>query len=759
MQESIFVRDLAIVLIVATGVGWAAQRIGLSAVVGYLLAGAAIGPFSPLVKIVSNTDHIQLLSQIGLVFLMFAIGLGLSFARLKRMGFSILGAAVISAILLFNLCRWFGSALGWSPIQIVFLAGTLMISSSAIIIKVLDELNITHQRAGQLALGITVLEDIVAVVMLTLFISMVQVGSNESASMWNVLGSLSAFVVFLVVIAMLFVPRLLQLLSSDPSSELRIIAVTGLVLLAAVSAYQAGYSFALGAFVMGVVVAGTRYKDELESAFSSLHTIFGAVFFVAVGMMFDYKLLASVWWLVLLVTALTVIGRPLACATGLMAVGHSSKNSLQAGIALIPIGEFAFVMIQVGKSANVLPESFYALGIGVSLATAIIGPLLTRRSESIASWIESREPKPFRDVLGAYHRWLEAFQVKTSASVLWRLTSKRVLQTGFHLLFMSALILFSKPVFQLAMSRFGGDIPLFGAFYWGTFGVIILAPLIILWRNMEALAMILAEGATLQSDKTAAFRPLLQAGLKTVAAIVLGGWLLLLIPVGPMAIWTLGLAAVIILLAAPWFWKRLVATHAKIEFDLRQRMKAASTLGSSTGLPPSVLEQPQRWNLQIDEVTLPLGSDHAGRCISELGIRKNLRCSIMTIDRQGYLITNPAAEDKLFSGDKLLLLGAPEQLSQAEQFLRGVGGVARSDALADITMETVQVPQGSSVMGQTLQEANLATRFHVQICGIERNGSRLLTLSSSEKFLSGDTLLLLGAHENIQRLGNFLSGL
>jgi CPA2 family monovalent cation:H+ antiporter-2 len=758
MQESIFVRDLAVVLIVAATAGWVAQRIGLSVVVGYLLAGIAIGPHSFTVQVVSNLDHIHLLSQIGLVFLMFVVGLGLSFARLQRMGLSIVGAVGISAILLFNICRWLGSALGWGTVEIIFLAGTLMVSSSAIIIKVLDALNITHQRAGQLALGMTVMEDIVAVVMLTLFISMLHVGGGTSVPLGSVLGVLGAFVVFLVVIAMLSVPRLLKLLSRDASSELRIIAVTGLVLITAVFAYQAGYSFALGAFIMGVVVAGTRYKDEVESAFSALHTIFGAVFFVAVGMMFDLRVLASVWWLVAGVTILTVIARPLACAIGLVAVGHSSRNAVQAGIALIPIGEFAFILIQVGQSSKALPDWLSAVAIGVALATAIIGPLLTRRSEAIATWIVSRQPRTLLESVEVYHRWLDAFHGRSNASLLWRLTGKRVFHSGFHLLFVSALILFSKPVYQWLLPQFGHRFPSgFGFLYWGLFGVILLGPVIVLWRNLEALAMIVAEGATAPFPKAGFVRPILETVLKAIAGAVLLGWLLLLVPVGRWAMWTLGVAAVVVLLYAPRFWKRLVALHGNVEFDLRQKMKAAATMGASAGLPPSVLDQPQKWNLQIDEVILPLDSDHAGRTIADLAIRKNLNCSIMTIDRQGFLITNPGADEKVYSGDKLLLLGTPERLALTEQFLRGLTKPRQHDDLANITMETIVVPEGSGVARKTLAEVNPVTRFGIQVCGVQRAGSPILVPSSGEQIIPGDTLLLLGTHENIQSFGTHLS--
>lgn len=760
MQETIFVRDLAVVLLAAAVSGWLLQRIGLSAVVGYLLAGIAIGPFSPVLQLVSDLNHIQLLAQMGLVFLMFSIGLGLSMARLQRMGFSILVAVGISSILLFNLCRLFGVAMGWDGFQTLFLAGTLMISSSAIIIKILDELNFTHQRAGQLAIGITVLEDIVAVVVLTLFLSVSKAGQGQAASFWSTLGLLGTFVVLLVVVSVLVVPRILRLLSKDSSSELRITALAGLVLLASVWAVMSGYSMAMGAFVLGVVIAGTRYKDEVQRSFEAIHNIFGAVFFVAVGMMFDYRILLEVWWLVALVTLLTLIVRPLACAFGLVAVGHSSRNALKAGLALTPIGEFAFVLIQIGKSSNVLPESFYALAIGVSLATAVIGPVLTRRSDRICSWVEAHEPRPLREAIAFYHRWLTELQDRTNASLVWKLSSKRLLHTAFHLFFVSALLLASRPVYAAILKYTGKDLLFTDGLpivFWTGFAVLLLGPLIAIWRNVEALTMILAEGLTQRGAKREVLRPFLQALLKGVAAFVLLAWLLLLVPFGPWVFWTLCAAAGLVLLFAPFFWRRIVRLHSRFEVEFREKMKAASTPGSASGLPVSVLERPQEWNLQIDEVTLPFMTVHAGRTIGELGIRKNLGCSILAIERQGLLIPNPSAARQLFAGDKLLLLGTGEQLPVAEQFLVGPSG-ADGDATGfdDIAMENFTVPDESTGLNGTLRDLRLVERFGIQVCGIQRGSDRILVPSSGERILGGDRLLLLGAHDHIRDFCTFV---
>jgi CPA2 family monovalent cation:H+ antiporter-2 len=754
MQETIFVRDLAVALLAAAGAGWLLQRIGLSAVVGYLLAGMAIGPFSPAVQLVSNLNHIQLLAQIGLVFMMFAIGLGLNLARLQRMGLSIIFSVAISSIVLFNVCRLFGAAMGWSGFQTLFLAGTLMISSSAIIIKILDELNLTHQRAGQLALGITVLEDVVAIVLLTLFLSLSDPVGGPGTSFWKTLGLLGTFVVLLVVVAVLLMPRLLKLFSRGANAELRLTMLAGTVLLAAVWAVQSGYSLALGAFVLGVVVAGTRHRDEVENSFAPIQTVFGALFFVAVGMMFDYRHLLHVAGLVTAVTLLTVIARPLACAFGLVTVGHSTRNALKAGLALTPVGEFAFVLIQIGKSSNLLPESFYALAIGVSLATAVVGPLLTRRSEAIAAWVEAREPKAWREAVAFYHRWLAELQNRGKASLLWKLTSKRVLHVAFHLLFVSALFLVSNSIYAALLERFGRDLFFpngLPVLYWISFGVVVLGPLVVIWRHGEVLAMLLSEGLTQGTTRGDLLRPLLQTMLKAVAACLLLAWLLVMVPFGPWVFWTSAGAVACVLVFAPFFWRRLVRVHSRFELEFREKMKAASTPGSTSGLPATILERPQEWNLEIDELTLAFSTAHAGRSIAELNIRKRFGCSIVAIERQGLILPNPSARERLYGGDKLLLLGTGEQLPVAAQFLHeGARGDADAAGFEDVGMETLTVPEHAPHLGRTLMEWGLIERHGIQVCGIQRGEQRLLIPSSEERILAGDRLLLLGPHDKIR---------
>jgi monovalent cation:H+ antiporter-2, CPA2 family len=284
-----FIRDLAIILVVAGVVGWMCQRVGLSAIVGFLVAGIIVGPHTPPITLVANVERVDTLAQIGLVFLMFSIGLQLSLRKLKRLGLSLMVATFIGAILMYHLSRLLAVSLNWSTREGLFLAGMLMVSSSAIISKILHEAGTNHERPGQLAMGIAVLEDVVAVVMLTILNSIVQFGKRDGTALPETLLLLGAFVVLAGIAGLLLVPWLLKRMSIAADEELQTLGIAGLLFGLAVVAQAAGYSLALGAFLLGTIVAETPHRHQVERTFEGMRDVFSAVFFVAIGMQIDAR--------------------------------------------------------------------------------------------------------------------------------------------------------------------------------------------------------------------------------------------------------------------------------------------------------------------------------------------------------------------------------------------------------------------------------------------------------------------------------------
>ncbi|HVR36804.1 MAG TPA: cation:proton antiporter, partial [Methylomirabilota bacterium] len=608
MSGILLIRDLAVVLLIAAIVGWFCQRFKLSTVVGYLLAGAVIGPHTPPFPLVFDTDRVQTLAQVGLVFLIFSIGLGLSINRIKRLGLSIVIATAIAALLVLNGSRLLGLALGYSATQSLVLAGMLMVSSSAIIIKILQETQLTHERPGQLALGMTVLEDVVAVIMLTVLTSVIHLGDTGSQSILPTLASLGAFIVLIALLSLLVVPNLLIWLNKPALSEIRTLVIAGLLLGLAWLGVRGGYSLALGAFILGAIIGSTRYKGDIERSFEGVRQMFGAVFFVAIGMLVDFRLLIDAWPLVLLVTAFALFLRPIACAFGFIAAGNTHRDAIRAGLILTPIGEFSFVIAQLGVQSGAVPPAFYSVAVGASLITSLAAPLLTTRAESITSRLVAREPRFLRKWIELYHDWLARLQSRQNASFLWRLVSKRLLQIALQVFAVSALILFAIPLHHTLETRLGENWLFPNGFtivFWTAFGLLLLAPLVAVWRNLAALSMILAESLSDGARRQRLLQPLIETALRTLAFILIAVWLLTLLPfrwsvLGSFAGVLLVLAAVTLLL-----WRRLIRLHSRLEIELVHQFQRASQAASASAWSSDLLSGPSGWNLDIEEITLP----------------------------------------------------------------------------------------------------------------------------------------------------------
>lgn len=757
----LFIRDLATVLVIAGAAAWLCQRLGLSVIVGYLLAGALIGPHTPPFALVTDMERVETLAQLGLVFLIFWIGLNLSLSRLRNLGFSVIAATVVAALLTLNACRLLGTLLGWSSTASLFLAGILMVSSSAIIGKVLAELNLTHERPGQLALGITVLEDVVAVAMLTVLTSVAQFGGDTAPGVLSTLGALGAFVVFLAFTSLLLAPRLLALVSRDAVPETRTLLVAGLVLALAWWAVQAGYSLALGAFVFGAVVGSTRYKADVERAFDGLQQLFGAVFFVAVGMQVEFRLLVADWPLMLSLAGLAWVLRPLAGALGLMAVGNPSRDSFWAGFALTPLGEFSFIIAQLGVTAGFMPPGFYAATVGAALLTSLAAPFLTRHGEWLGDRVSRSWPRRVSAWLEFYHDWLTHLRNRSTGSVLWRLTSRRLVQVAVQILFVVALLLFAQPVYSQALKTLGRDWPVPGALpfvFWSVFGLFLLGPVIAVWSNLTALSMIVAESATAGSTRPDRLRPLLETALRTVALAGLALGLMGFLPWGGSLVGVTGAVLLVLVGAIFFFRRRFVRLQSRLEYELRRQFRRASHATANSAWSVALPDPMANWNLDIDEITLPSDSALAGHTLGTLAVRQRFGCSVVGIDRQGFGIANPRADTMLFPQDKLLLLGSAEQLAAAS---RGLGAAAIPTTAAvdfdELTMESVRVPEGCPLAGRPLRELDLIRRAGVQIGGIRRGKHRNLTPCGEDHFAVGDELLVLGTHTQIKSLCGLLS--
>lgn len=744
MHEAAFIQDLAVILAAAAGLGWLFQRIGLSAVVGYLVAGMVVGPYSPPFSLVTDDASIATAAQVGLVFLMFSIGLRLSFRRLQRLGLGLVLAVFIGAGLIYYATRGLGLVAGLDGTQTLFLAAMLMVSSSAIIGKVLHETGAGHERHGQLAMGVSVLEDVVAVVMLTVLNSVVALGADGGGAggggLAATLGGFGAFVVFAGVLGLLIVPWLLRTLSVKADEELQTLATAALLFGLAIVAHRAGYSLALGAFLIGCIVAETPHRHSVERIFEGMRDVFSAVFFVAIGLQIDIRALGEAWWMVLALAGFTLVVRVGAVSTGLTLIGTPHRDALRTGLVATPIGEFSFIIAQLGVAAQVVPAVYYPLAVGLSLVTSLTAPLLTRRAEPIADGILRRRPRWLVGLLDSYQGWLERLGERRAGNVLWKLSRRRVIQIAVELLFVAGLLVSAEQLQLRITGWLGGP----GWGFWTALVAVALVPLFAVWRNVAALALIVAEFTTQGMEEGARnrLRGLIALGVRSVATVAMVTWVASFAPTGA-ARWALPVSALVAVAAFVGLRRRMIYWHSELEVGLQEVLGEAGAARLSATSVPWAGRTHEEWNLGVSDCVVPDLAECSGRTLAQLGLRSRFGCTVVGVERQGCMIPLPGPGEALFPRDKVLLLGAPAQMAAAKAALGAVAATEASEFDA-VGLETIVVPAGSRAAGATLAELALSSVHGVQLAGVGRGPMRILNPGPEERLRTGDELLALG---------------
>jgi len=751
------IQDLAVVLLAAGLAGLLCRRLGLSVIVGYLLAGVAIGPHTPPFSFIHDVDRIQTLSQIGLVFLMFAIGLGLSISKLGRMGWPTLLATGLGAFFMLNLTQLLGLAVGWTSAQSLFVAAMFMVSSSAVIAKIVGELNLSHERSAQLALSITVMEDVVAVVMLTLLAT--YAGQAQQTSVGWLLTSMSAFVVLLVGAGLLMVPRLMRRLEARADPELQTIIVAGLLFLLAIAAAKAGYSLALGAFLLGAIVAEIPQKGAVEKSFSGMRDLFSSVFFVSIGMMIDPFLLKSVWPLVIGLTVFVLIGRAMATGMALIICGTRPHEARRAGLLLGPLGEFSFIIAQLGVSSAVLPPRYYPLAVGVSILTVLLVPLINRHATAIVAWSERIEPPLVRRAFEAYHNWLGHVQSAPTTSVAWKLVRGRLVQVGVEVLFVTGVISFSRLILGLLLP-YADTVALspeaMSYVFWSTVTVIALVPLFAIWRNLSAIAMIVAESL---SGSTPLPATVVESAIKGLAAVLISYWLFLIVPTDQLGAWGWLVLAAAALAVVAVFSSRLVYWHSHWQSSVREVLAEEAGVAAANAMEVARgkrMEDLRSWDLHLAECVVPDAARYGGQTLLELAIPNRFDCAVLELERNGHVITAIRPELRVYPGDKLLLLGQTERLDAAcEALTEQKTAPDQSEEFRGSVLETFPIGKGPHV-GRSLAELRLSQATGTRVVGIQRGEEKIIAPSGEQKLEAGDNVLVAGTLAEISAFRRWL---
>jgi CPA2 family monovalent cation:H+ antiporter-2 len=681
MHAATFLQDLAVVMIVAGLVTVLFRQLRQPVVLGYIIAGVLIGPHTPPFPLVRDEATIHTLAELGVILLMFSLGLEFNLKKLRQVG----GTAVITASVIILTMIWVGYEIGqafvWSPMDSLFLGAMLSISSTTIIVKALAELGKSKEPFAQLIFGVLIIEDILAIAMIALLSSIAMTGSLSLGEVGQTLGRLSLFLVATLVAGLIAIPRFLTYVARFRSPETLLITVLGLCFGVSLLALKLGYSVALGAFLIGAVIAESREIHRIESLIEPIRDMFSAVFFVAIGLMIDPTLLAEHWKPILVISLAVVVGQILSCTFGTFLSGNDTRTSLRVGMGLAQIGEFSFIIASLGQTLNVTSKFLYPIAVAVSVLTTLLTPYLIRGSDSVATGFERLAPRWLTENLQIYTDWVGRLG-RRNPDMVTRMIRKWSLQMLLNAVLIA--VVFVVVSFFATRSPAG---PVFGipeswvkSAYWLLAVVLSLPMFIATTRKLGALGLLLAEAKVTQKS-AGARAPMIRAIVAQV------------IPIGGAAI--LGLYAVVLSSALLTSWRALVVllllagllSWALRRTFIRVYSRAQNALVDTLSQPPLPQEAEsapvlpsllQHAHLR----TLPIGADSpaAGKLIRELRLRTVTGASVVGIDRNGHSVINPGPDEELQCGDQVLLLGNLQQIASAERLLSGahepVGGPA-----------------------------------------------------------------------------------
>ena len=496
MHAISFIQDLAVIMLVAGVVTILFHRFKQPVVLGYIVAGFIIGPHTPPFGLIHDEETIKTLAELGVIFLMFCLGLEFSLRKLFKVG----ATAFIAAFMEITLMIWIGYEIGrwfdWNTMDSLFLGAILAISSTTIIVKALNDLKMKNERFAQLIFGVLIVEDILGIGIIALLSSIAVSGSVSPEEVFSTVGKLSLFMIVALVIGILLVPRVLAYVARFESNEMLLITVLGLCFGFCLLVVKLEYSMVLGAFLIGAIMAESRQLLKIERLIEPVRDLFSAIFFVAIGLMLDPAILLEYALPIVVITVAVVLGKMLSCGLGAFIAGNDGRTSLRVGMGLSQIGEFSFIIAALGMTLQVTSSFLYPVAVAVSVLTTLMTPYLIRAADPLSLKLAQVVPGRLSRVLGLYGEWLRSIQPQGEGALLAAMIRKILLQVGVNLALVIA-IFFAGGYFAPRIGRYLHGWILEPSWQkgmiWGAALLLSLPFLIAAYRKLKALSMLLAE--------------------------------------------------------------------------------------------------------------------------------------------------------------------------------------------------------------------------------------------------------------------------
>lgn len=740
------ISDLAFILVIAGIVTVVFKWLKQPVILGYIVAGIIAGPSITFLPTVTDSANIQTWADIGVIFLLFAMGLDFSFKKLMNVGMTAVIAAITVVCGMMFIGYTAGNAMGFSHMSSIFLGGMLSMSSTAIVFKAFSDMGLMQQKFTGIVLGILVVEDLVAVVMMVILSTLAVSKHFEGAEMLDSIMKLAAFLIVWSVLGIYLIPTFIRRIRSFVSDETLLILSLGLCLGMVMIAVKAGFSSALGAFVMGSLLAETVESGRIIKIVQPVKDLFGAIFFISVGMMVDPAVIWHYALPILGLTLLVLVGQSFFGSFGVLLSGQPLKIAIKSGFSLTQVGEFAFIIASLGVSLNVTDQYLYPVIVAVSVITTFLTPYMIRLSDPVCSFIESRLPQSAKDLIDRY----TSGTVMTRHESAWhKLLKSMILSVALCLVLCSFFITI---FFTYVEPYISGHLP-------GIWGDILSFAVIAVALSPLLLAIIKSKNNShefheLWGDNLFNRGALVSAMVVRViiCVIIVMGLIVRIFSVALGVGVVISLAVIVLIYFSKWIRHRSMTMQQQFIANFEGSDDVTADTGMS-GVKQTFRDNGPFKDLHQAEFTISPSFRLVGRTIAENEIRTIYHINILAITRGGQCIMTPQGSERLYPYDRLTVMGTDDDLTSFRNFLQDNTGKQQDDMPRTPVMklEAVTLDAGTPLIGQTIRQADLQGCI---VVGIERAGSNIVNPTPATTFADGDIVWLVGKKDAVRRIAN-----
>ena len=729
--------DLALILSAGGIITIIFKKLKQPLVLGYILAGFLISPHFHLLPTVTETKNIEIWSEIGVIFLLFSLGLEFSFKKLSKVG----GAASITALVEIAGVGIFGfivgNFLGWETMDSLFLGGMLAMSSTTIIIRAFDELGLKTQKFVGVVFGTLIVEDLIAIIMMVLLSTIgANAGDSQNADIFQSMLKLVFFLILWFVAGIFFIPTMLKNTKKLMNDETLLITSIALCLVMVVIAVQVGFSKELGAFIMGSILAETKQSEKIEHLVKPLKDLFGTIFFISVGMLIDPSKMVTHIVPIIILTFVTIFVKGFFTTAGAFLSGQPLKTSVQTGMSMAQIGEFSFIIATLGLSLGVISDFLYPIAVTISAITTLTTPYMIKVSVPVYEFIDRKLPPRIKKRLNRYtlnaqsasatKDWQQLIKISVTNSVI------------YSVLILSIILASSKYLRPLVNEQFSIQV---SSYVIASITLLAMSPF--LWALVARNHQSELRNKLLAQDK--------YKGLVYLVSLVKMG-LALFFVIFAFRIFLSGIASsvatIIIVAMLILLRKRIQKFYKVIENQFKTNLNAKEEeeldRNNTSHLAP--------WDTHITTITVPANSPVIGKRLKELGWREAAGVNVACIHRGNHNIRIPNADEYIFPYDELSLIGTDEDLAKIQEIIAPKG---HEDFVIDdpnVSLQAIKMEADSPFIGKSIRNSGLKVKVKGLVVGVERNGTRHINPESDWIIEAGDIVWIVGDTGKMNKL-------